>query len=370
MLDFRQLAPKVAEQFFFSLWDRQRADEPHFQGLRSWHRRLVTQDFLILQRHFRVLSFGVSKNHRPLVFGQVFIPLNLAHSPSVGNLVADAELTADEAQFFWESLKDRLLKVAPQLSLEKLIIGMNGHMDLGISVPSTSSTESSFLTTSPARFQAVLFGGLKPLRILKALKTKIDRALIEKVRTDLRNPPEGFATREIRFWNFRREIAIYSQLVRRSMHDHPLYWPLDDDEVYDCMKELRWILPARYFQFLLHREREIGFCFAIPDYNEVLGGTLSDWSVMTKLVLQRRKVHRARIVYSAIVPEYRGRKIFHLVRHSVIGAMIDDGVGEFESSYIDAVNTNSLKNAESTFGQEHREFYVYGFSGIGGKSFS
>lgn len=359
MLDFRQLSLAVGEHFYFDLWDRQRREETHFQGLRSWQKRLVTGDFLVLQRHFKIFQFGVTQNHRPLIFAQVFVPHDLRLPTTVGNLIASPDLDGASANFFWENLRARLIQILPEIELEKVIVGINGHMDLGLSIPSPATSESAFLTTAPARFQPNLFEPLTPLRTLKAFTTTVNRDLIDKVRSELRSCPEDFSTREIRFWNFRREMAKFADLVRRAMKDHPLYWPLNNEEVYDYMKDLRWILPASYFQFLLHKEREVGFCFALPDYNQILQGSQSDVSAVMRVFLQRRRVRRARIIYSAILPEYRGRKIFHVVRDRVIEAMIQDNVVEFESSYIDAENTNSLMNVQSTFARDAHEFYVY-----------
>jgi hypothetical protein len=126
------------------------------------------------------------------------------------------------------------------------------------------------------------------------------------------------------------------------------------------MKEGPLVFKRSWFRFLMHQGHEIGFCFAIPDYNSKLKAGGSDPANLLRIIKGRYSgCTRARLVYSIMHPDYQGQGLVKAVRHSVLLEMIKDGVREFESSYVDETNTASLENVRSTGGSVSHEFYLY-----------
>ena len=124
------------------------------------------------------------------------------------------------------------------------------------------------------------------------------------------------------------------------------------------MKRSRLFLNSKYFQFLEYEGQEIGFCFGVPDYGLFLKPH-SDVSNVIKILKKKNSISRGRIIYSGILPEFRGQKLFKYVRYKVLDEMYKNGIRVVESSYVDQDNVNSQKNVMSVGGKPIREYNLY-----------
>jgi ribosomal protein S18 acetylase RimI-like enzyme len=278
---------------------------------------------------------------------------------SLGGLLFDPTLDP-------EALKTFALRITADAGPIDLA-PLNGHMNLGLSHPAKGIDGSniSFLC-APTSAQTEIFlretSAFEICREQYALLTKVDDEL--KSKTDegaLHASSRGFSTRPLSVVRYKRDIEIYNSLVNAAMSGHANFYPLTFEEEWDILKEGLAVFVPAWFRFLTHNEREIGFCFAVPDYNSSLRSTRNDAVNALEILRQRvrGKWTRARLVYSGIHPDYQGQGLFKAVRHKVIQEMIKSGVEEFESSYVDEANISSLKNVRSTGGSVSHGFHLF-----------
>jgi len=237
---------------------------------------------------------------------------------------------------------------------------LNGHMNLGLSHPETGTPASAIaFLCAPLSVQTERFlkapGLFKVQRRLFGMVTPVDECLIKKVSVP---PPPEFSVRALSRIHFKHEMQIYNKLVNLAMNGHPHFFPLDPAEEWELMANALLLVKPDWFQFLLHRGREIGFCFALPDY--ILSSSRSDTINLLSILRQRfRPIPRGRLVYSCIHPEFKGKGLIKFVRGPVIEAMIRSGVEEIESSYIDQDNASSFGNVKSMGGQPTHAFELF-----------
>ena len=110
------------------------------------------------------------------------------------------------------------------------------------------------------------------------------------------------------------------------------------------------LIVPEYFLFLMYNGVEIGFCFALPDYNTVMQNG-SDLRNAVVALAQRRSITRARIFQSAVLPHFDGRGWLDLLKVQLGRNMSANGVKRLESSL-------QVPRTESAGRQE---FLLYGF---------
>lgn len=239
---------------------------------------------------------------------------------------------------------------------------LHGHFCLGISIPENPEPDSTFLTAHDWGWDRAL---LKPLAsrtsTLVALRTELDTSTRQKVKqTAVAQCPAEYSIRPFCKWRAKRDAMIYNRLANLSMHHHPDFDSLTPEEDWELLKNSLLAIVPDYFLFLYHKDKPIGFCWGIPDYQEALTGQRSTLGYLAQL-LKKSRYHRGRIIYSCILPEYQGQGLCKLIRHRVLNNMIRDGIEVVESSYIHTENENSLSNAQSTGAQlSHRFHYFHG----------
>ena len=243
----------------------------------------------------------------------------------------------------------------------------NGHMGIGLSHLSAGADPGkvSFLCAGSSKQLEKFFltGEFAPDRKLYALETRLTPELRAKVDAGVaESVAKGFSTRPLSLVHFKRDVRLFNSIVNRAMAHHKYFYPLTFEEEWDVMKASALLWEPSYFQFMMHEGKEIGFCFAISDYNQFLSNERSD--TLNVLEIQRRRLtgklgDRPRLIYSAVLPGYQGQGLFKAVRYRVIQEMYARGATHFESSYVDEANAASLGNVKSTGGSISHTFELY-----------
>lgn len=365
-MDFERLDPDDDLDVWRDLRSRAASATLSFSGFRAFDERIFRGGALALRRRVELTRYGLfdrtSSGTQALVACAIHFrgkAPELAPSSSVGGLFFDPSLDLEQLRDFGS----RLLDAAGTIDL----IPYNGHLNFGLSHPAAAVDPKriSFLC-SPLNPQTQRFlsdtGLFRTCRELRAYVTVVTPDLIERTRLGVvGTETSGFHTRPLSLPHLKRDIAIYNRLVNTAMAGQPNFFPLQFDEEWELWKAAWPTLEPAWFRFLMKADREIGFCFAVPDYNRILKNEYSDARNGLALLSARiRGRHtRGRLVYSGLLPEFQGQKCFKFVRHRVIAEMIRSGVTEFESSYVDEANAASSGNVASTGGSLSHRFSLY-----------
>ena len=363
-MEFRALSADRDFQLWRKLFRQSKLGYGAFLGFEDQQAKIFRGQYLILQKRFDLERWGfvrkVAGQEQLVASAIAFRARGEPKRVVLGGLLFHPELQAEELRVFASKLLDATgpIAIAPQ----------NGHMNLGLGLPEGDhdATKVTFLCASASEQTQTFFRQTRlfqPARELFAFSTRVTAELAHQVETSARDLKErGFDSRPISFMSFKRDMAIYNSLANESMAGHHGFEPLSFDEEWDLMRQGVLLYRASWFRFLTFRGREIGFSFAIPDYNQVLAnsrGDIENAACVLASRLGRPMLRRARLVYSGIHPEFKGQGLFKAVRHRVIKEMIASGVEEFESSYIDEANRASLANVRSTGGRLSHRFHLF-----------
>lgn len=328
------------------------AEDFNFRAFRFLQKKILTGQTLIQKNNFVMQHLALFDQGQPVFFVNLYRSRNPHWQPfqAVGFplIVRGADLAM---------AKEKILSLLdPNLPCH---MPLEAHINLGISFPAKQDS-TSFLTVPYNYLQTRFFSLFETERTktYHALKLTDPTVLTTRLSQVLAQVPKGFSFRPVSRARFGRDMTIYCHLVRRAMSGHALFYPLRLEEELELLQGLRWIFDPRFFQFLLHNEKEIGFIFAIPDFNEILDPTKSDFANALKLFLKKSQIRKGRIIYKGILPEYRGQGIFRYLRHQILNNFLKAGYLEIEGSYIDESNQASLGDAQSTFFTKSHTFEV------------
>jgi len=342
------------------LWKHSHIDKFGFNGFQLVNKKILRAEYQILKNYFHVKYFTFSKN-RKVVAHIPFYKSKVESIPScLGYLICSQKLNenelADFAKFIGINVKE-----------EKKIIGpQNGHVNLGFSVPHFESqvNDIGFMTAPIDPINYNFYSNYLKWSVCNtyfAMNTKVSLELNEKVNTTIANTPGHIKINEISMTQYKSDIKSYCSLINSCMSGHDNFFNLSFEEDWQLLKGAWPMLNSKYFKFMYVRGELAGCCFGIPDYNFILKNG-QDIRNSLKIVRHKNNHNRARIIYSCILPKYRGLKIFKYLRASVIAEMIKNGVREVESSYIDEKNINSIKNVESFGGYISHKFLLFSSS--------
>jgi len=219
---------------------------------------------------------------------------------------------------FFEALEgcqgavDLIIEKAKQLcrekGLEKIVIGLNGHVNYGIGflcdqydadISFGSSFTPSYYTGyfdkyAPKEHKMVsFFGSMSDMNLEKHGK------LLERVNSK-------FRYRAMDYRNFRAEMKVYTDLNNICFREHPFYFERTCDEDYELFQELRFFIREECILYAFHGDKPIGYILWYPDFNELLGpGETIGIGACIKNKLFSNRIQKLKIVEIAILPEYQ-----------------------------------------------------------------
>lgn len=314
---------------------------------------VVSGQALYLKKHLQQRRFFLRKNNQILASAIAFIPIKGTQA-SLGGFLASRLLTREDLHLFY----DQILSVVGQ----PLLMPLNGHVNFGVSavLPSTPADKITVLTSAHCPGHEALFdyAGVKSVKEYFALSTPITEHKVVQWKSAICQLPPGFSTRPISLIHFKRDIAIHNELCNLTMQHLDYFEPLSEDESWDLMRSSLPLISPDLFQFLMFKGKEIGFCFGMLDFNQIIGRS-GDMVAAAKVMLLRRKITRGRILSTGILPEFRSQNLIKYARNRVLLAFAAKGIEAIESSYVDELNANSLLNVRSKGGEVSHSFKIF-----------
>ena len=355
-IEFKVIRPEELYAEHYKLWRETKSHYKSYDMPDFLFKRILKADFLIF-RNFEIQALCLKRKKQVLICAHVFFhKFNNQIKPAIGLVVCQPDLSMEEAEFFWQSLR----KIFPS---QNFTGPMNGHAYLGFTIPSNNvnAKKIGFATAGSHSGLQTLWQSreLKPYRKYLSFETDLRGEFLEKIAKEIADLPEGFSVRPFRWWRAQEDINTLNELVNQAFQDHFNFTPLNDQENWDILKMSRWALTKGFCTFLLKDNRPVGFCMAMLDFNQVWQQGNSDFINLLTLIFKNKKISRARLMHIGLLPEFRGKGLGKFLRHQVILNLVKSGVQSLESSYIDEGNINSQKNVESTGGKRLHEFYLY-----------
>lgn len=365
-MSFQSLSLNQAVSHYKTLYRNVRRQYYSFNGFDQFNLRIFKGNFLLLKNRFNRRIYGWFEKNEPKILVTHYIAkdksLGVPHS--LGSILVDDLLDDKMIHSFQKELAQRLSSID-----STILAPLNGHWNLGFSVPApgVDPKKISILTSSSSsginRFfyesryfekERTFFAFVKNIESTEAAQEELNRYRQKYLK------PKDLEVRRMTFFNFKKDIRIYSRIVNACFQNHYLFFPLTFEEEWELMKNAFLIIRRDYFRFLVHKGKEIAFMWYIPDYNQFL---TNGQDVMNFLRIRKAKSHtkRVRDTMAAILPEYRGKRIMKHLRNNIITSVLKDNAQEIEGSYIDEENINSISFSRSTGAKYSHEFHLYRF---------
>lgn len=334
---------------YFNFWKSYKKSVDGFLGPDMFLKKIILKKLKINQACHEHKVFVLNRGNRPILMC-IFFKANANRiKSSLGFFCCKQDISLLESDFFWDEVKKYLKD-------EKVIFPLNGHHYLGFGLPDENLKPGDigiFLNDASDGLKKVFKSNkIKKYRTYYSLKTRLDIGLKTKLNLELKKTSQEFEVRKFSKLFFHRDITIFNQLVNNCFTEHFDFWPLSDSEAFDIMKWSVSLIDPDLFLFMYRGNEPIGFCMAMPDYNQLGLNSMSDLGNIARFLFNKNKINRGRLIHIGIKKEFRGKGLIKILRHRVILNMIKKGYKFVENSVIDEKNKNSMSNVLST-GAEH-----------------
>ena len=159
----------------------------------------------------------------------------------------------------------------------------------------------------------------------------------------------------------RKDLEVLFKVYTEAWQYNWGYVPLTEGEFQNLADEL---LPVADPDLVFIAEvdgRPVGFCLAMPNYNEVLKVMKGRINLITlwKAMQARKKISTARVVTMGIIPEFQQRGIDTLFYYYAYKNGLPKGLYKGEFSWVLENNTMMIRVAEMLDAQVYKTYRIY-----------
>lgn len=240
--------------------------------------------------------------------------------------------------------------------INRLIVGLCGHLSYGVGILNESPLKNSFDTNYNKTYTGEFFLNFETVNTLSAYRCKLADA--RKRLNAASFSANGFSVREADFSKFKKECEILRNICDLTIGRTHLYTKTSAGHFYELLKDLKILLTEKNLLFLMHEGKEVGFVFWHPDFNCAVksGCPLTKTAFAFSCIFNKKKIDTVKLNAIGVLKGYTGRGTIALLR----------ALEERTRSY-DYIETNFVwdNNVESTLinrrllGKACRKFSVY-----------
>lgn len=218
-----------------------------------------------------------------------------------------------------EAVIDYGRSLMQQLGLSRMIVGVNGQISygLGILVDGHNPCFEFNANYNPGYYTEELDRVI--LTKKRAFSYQFDAAhclaLMERFHND--RISSDFSIRPMDKRHFRRDMLIFGRLCHEALKDTPYYSEKTPPEMYQLMRQMRFLLKNEDILFAVKDGREVGFIFSHPDYAELFTKPRLNY---LRLFVRKWFMTPKHVIFNAVgvLPEYRHNGLVaELLYHSI-----------------------------------------------------
>ncbi len=171
----------------------------------------------------------------------------------------------------------------------------------------------------------------------------------------------GVRVRSLDRSRFLEDVQAFLQTYNRSMAQHWSYCPLTTAEVRHIAKALRWLIVPELTAFAELDGKLVGVILAMLDYNpriRAIDGRLFPFGFI-RLLWNRRRIKRMRLVAANVVPEYQLMGIGLALLGAMVRKCFDWGLEEAEFSWVAQSNSLSRGSLEKGGAKRLKTYRIY-----------
>ena len=268
------------------------------------------------------------------------------------------EFRADAKQAIIK-LRDYSYELMDKVSKCKTIIGVNGQISYGLGILNHSyNTDFEFNSNYNRDYYTKVLDEVFEIRkraFAYEYSTKHTLKMIEDEMGDCLN--EEIEFRHFDMKHFKKDMMLMGELCHESLKSTPYYSKKTAYEMYELMKQVKFIMKPDDILFAMKNGKEIGFIYSHPDYAELFDRPKLNYvKFYLRYLLKKPKIAIFNVI--GVLPEYQKSGVaVSLIYKSVKdrGYRYEHGV----SSFILEENIPSTYLCKKISTGIHKEFYLY-----------
>jgi GNAT superfamily N-acetyltransferase len=175
----------------------------------------------------------------------------------------------------------------------------------------------------------------------------------------------GITVRPVNMKNFKNEITQVREVYKGAWDRNWGFVPPTDAEFDRLAAEMKMIIDPDFALLAEHEGKMVAFALAIPDIN-VITRTIKRGRLLPsgifKLLFQKKKIKRLRIILLGVLEEYRKMGIEGVFYARIISMGIEKGYNEAEASWILDNNEMMKKGVEGVNMVAYKRYRMYQLS--------
>ncbi|MCB0519815.1 MAG: GNAT family N-acetyltransferase [Lewinellaceae bacterium] len=173
---------------------------------------------------------------------------------------------------------------------------------------------------------------------------------------------KGITFRPANMKKFREEIKKVSEVYKAAWDKNWGFVPPTDEEFKHMADEMKMVIDPEFALLAEHEGRLVAFALAVPDIN-VITRTIKKGRLLPtgifKLLFQKKKIKRLRIILLGVREEYRKMGIEGVFYARIISRGIEKGFNEAEASWILDNNEMMKKGVEGVNMVPYKRYRIY-----------
>ena len=261
-----------------------------------------------------------------------------------------------------EKLVEKTIELGKQYQCEKLVIGLNGHVNYGLGLLCSRYEEkNSFSAAVNPAYYHDYFAGLGLEKIyLNTYHTRLDYSRLKRYDSILRKLEKHYTYRTFDRKEFDTYAKIYTDLNNEAFADHRYYYKRTYEEDKEMLKELFLFMKEDSIIFAFQGEKPVGFVMWYPDFNELAkAGEAFGAKHFFKNLVYGKKITTGKIMEYGVLKGYRKSGLVIGLLDQVFAAIKKRGIRSIRSSWILEENRDSNSVCQALCDEIHKRYVVY-----------
>ncbi len=251
-----------------------------------------------------------------------------------------------------ELIKDKAKAFAEEMKVNRIIVGLNGHLSYGVGLSLDMNKANTFDSMYSKLYYPDYFRDAESYQLV-AFRNRVD-AMVNK----LSYRPSRITVRPIDFSCFSKEMAFFKEICDATIGKTFLYSPTEERHFEELIGQMKFFLRPENLLLAFDGNEAVGFLFWHPDYNEILkkGKQNSLISIACRYSLFKKKITTFKINSIGVKPEYRGFLTCNLLYE--MSKYVRDYIYA-ETNFVWRSNFDSMSLNEYAIKKIERNFAVY-----------
>lgn len=323
--------------------------------------KIITKNFLYNKDSFArksyirpilVLNEGIIRAVCMFIYNEHFPALQIAFFEALPNNQGAVNLIIDEAK-----------NICRVMKLNRIVIGLNGHISYGVGMlMDNCGKDIAFdsMYNPPYYIDYFKHYGCSEVLLNSYLwdmkKQNFDKRILGRIY-------KKFFFRQLNLKKYKEEILLFSRIKNECLKDINLYFDKSPQEDYELMKNLKYFLKKENIIFAMKDNKEIGFVFWHPDYNQLVpdGKRSSPASMFLRNNFIKKRIKRFIINTIGVLPNYHGLGVTIGLFHEVY-KYAKDKYSYGESSFVLQENVQSRRICVRFTDGESKHYVVFELS--------